>query len=76
MTLRGRYGVYIVKIWRETTESENVWRASVLDTVTKERTYFATEAGLIAFLCPPGADEEQRFESSRLKGWSGGDPLP
>lgn len=80
MTLRGRYGVYVVKIWQETTESESVWRASVMNTVTKERSYFATEAGLIAFLCPSESDEAQlelqRFENGRLDGWEGGDTTP
>lgn len=58
MTLGQRYGVYVVKIWHETAESGDVWRASVLNTLTKERNHFATQEGLIRFFCSTPDEEE------------------
>ena len=59
MTLSKTYGVFVVRIWHEPTEAEEgPWRASVLNTVTKERTYFTSSKALTAFLSPLPLDEE------------------
>lgn len=51
MTISKTYGVFVIRIWHEPTNTgEDVWRASAMNTVTKERSYFATEQELIAFL--------------------------
>ena len=53
MTLSKQYGVFVVRIWREPTgEDKSVWRASALNTVTKERIYFTRAEELAAFLSP------------------------
>ena len=60
MTLSKQYGVFIVRVWREPTETEEgPWRASVLNTVTKERTYFTSSEELVAFLNPLELDDEE-----------------
>ena len=74
MTLSQRYGVYIVKIWRETAESGDVWRASVLNTLTKERNHFATRESLIRFLCPLPEGEETLPDD--FNAWLRGDATP
>lgn len=74
MTLSQRYGVYVVKIWREVAESGDVWRASVLNTLTKERSHFATQESLIRFLCP--TPEEEEALPGDLDTWLRGDPAP
>ena len=63
MTLSRQYGVFIVRIWHEPAgEDESVWRASALNTVTKERNYFATAEELAAFLNPLELGEEMLFK--------------
>lgn len=43
--------VYVVRIWLEPTQGgEGVWRASVTETRTQERRYFATPEELKQFL--------------------------
>lgn len=59
MTVSRRYGVFVVRIWHEPTDAgEEVWRASAMNTVTKERSYFATEQELVLFLGLSDADKE------------------
>ena len=59
VTITKKYGVFVVKIWREPREGEEgPWRASVLNTATKERTYFSTAEALVAFLSPWPLGEE------------------
>ena len=53
MALSKTYGVFVVRIWHEPAgEDRSVWRASALNTVTRERTYFSAEHELAAFLSP------------------------
>ena len=53
VTITKKYGVFVVRIWGEPTEAgEGPWRASVLNTATKERTYFTSSEDLMAFLNP------------------------
>jgi hypothetical protein len=67
MTLSKTYGVFVVRIWHEPAgEDRSVWRASALNTVTKERTYFAAEQELIAFLGLSQPDEESPFREGEL----------
>lgn len=45
------YGVFVLRIWLEpSAEGAAVWRASLTDTLTKERRYFAEPAALSHFL--------------------------
>lgn len=68
MTLSKQYGVFVVRIWHEPTgEDASVWRASVLNTVTKERTYFSAEHQLVAFLGLSPSDEEGLFHAGELR---------
>jgi len=68
MTLSRQYGVFVVRIWHEPAgEDRGVWRASALNTVTKERTYFAAEQELIAFLGLSQSDEEGLFQGGELR---------
>ena len=67
MTLGKQYSVFVVRIWHEPTgEDRSVSRASALNTVTKERTYFAAEQELIAFLGLSQPDEESPFREGEL----------
>lgn len=67
MTLSKQYGVFVVRIWHEPAgEDRSVWRASALNTVTKERTYFAAEHELVAFLGLSLPDEEGLFHEGTL----------
>lgn len=51
--ITGRVGVFVVRVWCEPEgEAQGPWRASVLDTATKERHYFTDPAALAAFLHP------------------------
>lgn len=44
-------GVFVVRIWLESAGlGESAWRASVTDTFTKEKRYFAEPAALSGFL--------------------------
>lgn len=53
MAFLGPYGVFVVRVWLEPEDGgEGPWRASVLDTVTRERHYFTDPAALTAFLGP------------------------
>jgi hypothetical protein len=47
-----RYGykAYLLRLWRVRTESKLVWRASLEDPHTGERTGFASLDGLFSFL--------------------------
>jgi hypothetical protein len=48
------YGSFIVRIWSETTEEgKSLWRATVIDTATREQKHFAVPEELLRFLCPP-----------------------
>jgi hypothetical protein len=68
MALSKQYGVFVVRIWHEPAgEDESVWRASALNTVTKERTYFAAEQELVAFLGLSQPDEEGLFRDGELR---------
>jgi hypothetical protein len=51
-SLSSRYGV------NQGKDEEGPWRASVLNTATKERTYFSTAEALVAFLSHWLLDEE------------------
>jgi len=53
------YGTFVVRIWLEpSAEGEDVWRASAMNTLTKERTYFSEPEALSLFLALlPSTDE-------------------
>lgn len=58
----GQVGVFVVRVWREPTElAQSPWRASALNTVTKERHYFASPEELVAFLSPLGLEQRTLF---------------
>ncbi len=48
-------------------EDESVWRASAMNTVTKERSYFATEQELVTFLGLSDSDKEGMFPEGTLE---------
>jgi hypothetical protein len=58
----GSVGVFVVQVWREPTEiAVPPWRASVLNTVTKERHYFASAEALVAFLSTLGLEQKTLY---------------
>ena len=65
----GQVGVFVVRVWREPTEvTVPPWRASVLNTVTKERHYFADPEDLAAFLSSIGLEERTLFGLNDILG--------
>jgi hypothetical protein len=54
MTVAGRRGVFVVRIWLEGEGA--AWRASVLDTATQERRYFSAPHELGAFWAAVAAE--------------------
>ena len=58
------YGVYVVRIWLEERPLDKpAWRASVTDTSTKDKHYFADPTDLSAFLLATGVTPD--LESPR-----------
>lgn len=58
----GQVGVFVVRVWLEpTADGVAPWRASVLNTVTKERRYFADPEELAAFLSSLGLKQKTLF---------------
>lgn len=54
MTVAGRRGVFVVRIWLE--GEGTAWRASVLDTATRERRYLSAPHELSAFWAAVAAE--------------------
>lgn len=62
-------GVFVVRVWLEPTElAERPWRASALNTVTKERHYFASAEELVALLGPLGLEQKTLFNLDDILG--------
>lgn len=58
------FGVYVVRVWLEPTgDGLGMWRASVTDTTTKEKSYFDDAAQLSQFLLQLDSPSEHlKFE--------------
>lgn len=46
--------VYVVCVWYETTDGQQVWRASVRHDLSGQRLYFANPALLLSFISQGG----------------------
>ena len=74
---REGYRAYLLRLWRVKTESELVWRASLEDPHTGERTGFASLDDLFSFLRKQAAAvPDPRVNDSERGGVADGTATP